>query len=231
MVLGMHRSGTSWLAGELQERGLALGDVNMSARYNQRGNRENGRVGNLHDTVLSDSGGCWNRPPRRVEWSDKRRLALDTLIHDMDTQFGGTWGFKDPRTLLVFDEWQRRLGPRLRPIGIFRHPSSVATSLLARELQPRDRIRGRRHALQLWNAYCENLTALHRETPFPLIRFDTDPRELEAQLTKALDLLGVPLIDAATTNFAPQLVHDASTGRVPRRCRTVWSYLTVHQIR
>ena len=40
-LLGMHRSGTSWLAGSLQERGLPFGDVNESARYNAKGTREN----------------------------------------------------------------------------------------------------------------------------------------------------------------------------------------------
>jgi len=41
LILGMHRSGTSCLAGCLEEAGLYLGDVNLKAGFNKKGNREN----------------------------------------------------------------------------------------------------------------------------------------------------------------------------------------------
>ena len=40
LVLGMHRSGTSCLAGSLQQAGLELGDVFTSNPFNKKGNRE-----------------------------------------------------------------------------------------------------------------------------------------------------------------------------------------------
>jgi len=40
-ILGMHRSGTSCLAGSLQELGLYLGEVYDQNPHNPRGNREN----------------------------------------------------------------------------------------------------------------------------------------------------------------------------------------------
>lgn len=40
LILGMHRSGTSCLAGSLQEAGLYLGEVNTAAPHNAKGNRE-----------------------------------------------------------------------------------------------------------------------------------------------------------------------------------------------
>ena len=48
-ILGMHRSGTSCLAGSLQEAGIYLGDVVTSAAHNQKGNREN-----VHSMMM-----CW----------------------------------------------------------------------------------------------------------------------------------------------------------------------------
>jgi hypothetical protein len=233
VVLGMHRSGTSWLAGELQERGLPLGEVNMSSRYNERGNRENPTILNLHENVLRASGGQWNKPPRHVVWTDAQRKSLHSFIDEMDEEFDGSWGCKDPRTLLTFDEWQQQLNGRMHLVGIFRHPQAVAASLLARELSPRDRVRGKRHAFRLWNAYCERLVALHQATPFPLIRFDSTPEDLEVQLSKAVDALGVSLdtADEGPANFAPELVHEESGPRVPRNCARTWSYLTAHQIR
>ena len=72
-VLGMHRSGTSWLAGSLQEQGLELGAVNEQAAHNAKGNRENDEIAALHGAVLRDSGGSWDSPPRRIEWSHDHR--------------------------------------------------------------------------------------------------------------------------------------------------------------
>jgi hypothetical protein len=230
VVLGMHRSGTSWLASELQARGVALGDVNMAATYNERGNRENDRVMRLHDGVLRDNKGSWSHAPRRLTWTANRQQKLAEFIADMDQAYGGTWGNKDPRTLLVYEEWQRQLGTRLRPIGIFRHPDAVADSLLARDMRSADHLRGRRDALRLWSRYCERLVAFHGRAPFPLIRFDVDPADLDVQLTKALDELAVPLAPPREDNFTERLVHQSPASTVPRSCRKAWGYLIENQI-
>src|SRR5690349_2140036 len=71
-VLGMHRSGTSCLAGSLEQQGLFLGDVNTSAPWNKRGNRERFDVMNLQEDVLKGSGGSWEQPPSAVEWSPEQ---------------------------------------------------------------------------------------------------------------------------------------------------------------
>ena len=57
VVLGMHRSGTSCLAGSLEQQGLFLGEVNTSAPWNRRGNRERFDVMNLQGDILEASGG------------------------------------------------------------------------------------------------------------------------------------------------------------------------------
>lgn len=107
-VLGMHRSGTSWLAGSLQEQGLELGSVNERAPHNAKGNRENDAVAALHGAVLRESSGSWDSPPRQVEWSDANRAALAEIVAGMCARFS-LWGFKDPRTLLVLEEWNRQV--------------------------------------------------------------------------------------------------------------------------
>jgi hypothetical protein len=149
----------------------------------------------------------------------------------MDHAYSGTWGNKDPRTLLVYEEWQRQIGHRLRPVGIFRHPDAVAASLLARDMRASDHLRGRRSARQLWKRYCEQLVAFHARAPFPLIRFDVDPADLDVQLTKALDELAVPLAPPDEVNFTERLVHQAPATTVPRSCRPTWGYLIENQIR
>jgi len=62
-ILGMHRSGTSLLAGTLQECGLDLGDVITASPANEKGNRESWALMALHEDLLRKAGGSWNQPP------------------------------------------------------------------------------------------------------------------------------------------------------------------------
>ena len=129
-VLGMHRSGTSCLAGSLEQQGLFLGEVNTSAPWNRRGNRERFDVMNLQRDILEASGGSWYEPPPVAEWSMEHYERARAIL----AQHAGApvWGFKDPRTLLTLEGWER-LVPDLDAVGIFRHPLRVARSLQSRK--------------------------------------------------------------------------------------------------
>src|SRR5687767_1907436 len=122
----MHRSGTSCLAGSLEEAGLYLGDVITSAPANAKGNRENKRIMNLHDAVLHHSGGSWDKLPQRLSWSEQHREERDQIVRGYAA--APRWGFKDPRTLVLLDFWREVLG-ELEFVGTFRHPWLVAESL------------------------------------------------------------------------------------------------------
>jgi hypothetical protein len=226
-VLGMHRSGTSWLAGSLEERGLALGEVNEQAPYNEKGNRENDRIQALHDAVLHESGGSWREPPKRIVWSEAHAKELAGIIADMDALAGG-WGFKDPRSALLLDEWKRQVGSRLSLVAIFRHPNAVAKSLLARDFSPVPE----RDSHRLWQMYNERIVAEHRRSPFPVLRFDVQPGVLMRSLDEVAQSLGLHKGAPPTEFFDPRLVRNAvDDGEdVPRRCRKAWVYLLDHAI-
>lgn len=130
-VLGMHRSGTSALAGSLQEKGLALGAVNESAQFNKKGNRESFLLQHIQENVLKASGGSWQDPPATVIWPGRERDRLRAFIADMNAEYD-RWGFKDPRTLLLLDEWQQQIPEGIAFVGVYRHPISVAQSLAER---------------------------------------------------------------------------------------------------
>jgi len=69
-VLGMHRSGTSYLTGILEEAGLWLGEVTRVSTFNAKGNRESPPLMRLNDAVLAANGGSWHCPPEgAVTWS------------------------------------------------------------------------------------------------------------------------------------------------------------------
>ena len=130
IILGMHRSGTSCLAGSLEQAGLYLGEVNKKAPHNARGNRENRDIMDLNDLVLSSAGGSWDNPPHPwIHWSADQIAARDALIATYPTD--KVWGFKEPRTLFTLDGWLDAL-PNTQLVGTFRHPMAVAQSLKAR---------------------------------------------------------------------------------------------------
>ena len=118
-ILGMHRSGTSCLAGSLQQAGLYLGEVVEQAPHNRKGNRESLAIRSLNDRLLESNDGAWNRPPAELVWSEIFASTRDRLIAKFADRT--SWGFKDPRTLLTLPFWQDGI-PELVFVGTFRHP-------------------------------------------------------------------------------------------------------------
>ncbi len=168
-VLGMHRSGTSAIAGMLADHGVELGPVSEQNRFNPRGNREIRELNRLHDRILERSGGSWWDPPARIRARSGDYRRRNEILHSIP---GETIGVKDPRLLLVLDLW-RDLNPR--PIGVIRNPVAVRESLERRAHERR-----RRHPQlsaagwdELWLIYNRALLAEHRRDPFPVIDFDT----------------------------------------------------------
>jgi hypothetical protein len=179
MVLGMHRSGTSFLAGSLQQAGLELGKHSAWNPHNARGNRENEDIVALHDTILQRCGFSWDKPPKvAVAWTEQERTQARRIIDSY--QGVSHWGFKDPRSLLLIEGWQALL-PKVGFVGVFRHPTAVARSLKARGRIPI------RYGFGLWLIYNTRLLQLHEHRPFPILNFD-DPPEL---LLEKLDHVAV----------------------------------------
>lgn len=182
----MHRSGTSSLAGSLEEAGLHLGEVVTQAQHNRKGNRESLAIRDLNDRLLEHNGGAWDRPPASVVWDDDFRTQRAAVIaaHAADWR----WGFKDPRTLLTLAFWQEGL-PDLVLVGTYRHPLAVAASLERRDTIPIET------GLSLWLAYNERLVAAHDREPFPVLSFDLPADEYNtgvAAMAATLDLPGRP---------------------------------------
>jgi hypothetical protein len=178
----MHRSGTSCMAGSLQQQGLFLGKHNTSAPWNKRGNRENVDVMKLQVDILEKSGGSWHQPPPTVRWLPEHVEAAKGLLAEYADH--ENWGFKDPRTVLTFDGWQQ-LVPDLQPVGIFRHPLRVARSLETRNQMALD------ESVSLWRAYNERLLEVWRAEPFPLVDFDEEETVLREKLIRAGRMIGL----------------------------------------
>lgn len=193
LVLGMHRSGTSCLAGSLQRRGLFLGEVQERNPHNARGNRESRRIMELNDAVLAHSGGAWDRPPARLSWSAAHAAERERIVDSLQSG-SRPWGFKDPRTLLVLPFWLEDIR-RPALVGAFRHPVQVACSLYRRSRMPADQA----HAL--WFEYNRRLLDMHRSQRFPLVSFDLDDADYSIEVDRAACQLGLGALDPPGSDF------------------------------
>lgn len=206
-VLGMHRSGTSCLAGSLEEAGIHLGDVVTEAEHNRKGNREHVGIRQLNDDVLAYSGGAWNDPPPVVRWDSALAETRDRLV-DSFFQHTPRWGFKDPRSLLTLPFWEAANVP-LRYIGSFRHPSAVVASLARRgDVSPTP------HDV-LWEIYNRRLLEAFDRKPFPLLCFDDPEPRYRTELVGALRHIGCDASEGQPLRFFDEgLRHHAAGGGV-----------------
>jgi hypothetical protein len=216
-VLGMHRSGTSCLAGSLEQQGLFLGDVNTSAPFNRRGNRERFDVMDLQADILESSGGSWYEPPPVAEWKPEHFARAKAILAEHAGE--PVWGFKDPRTVLTLEGWQR-LVPDLDTVGIFRHPLRVAQSLQSRNDLALEA------GLDLWKAYNERIVEIHRRRAFPIVSFDEEPETLEAKLREAGEAVGLEPAPPGEPFFTDELRNaPAEGGSLPAAVEALYDEL------
>lgn len=139
LVLGMHRSGTSLLAGLLHQAGVSMGDSLLPPEQgNPRGLYEDSRYVKWHEALLAHNrdpdpdlcGSRWllREPPPRLDWEKVSREAKAAIPAPSAR---AAWGWKDPRSLLFLEEWFRRY-PEARGILVFRHPLEVYASFIRR---------------------------------------------------------------------------------------------------
>ncbi len=179
-VLGMHRSGTSAMAGLLHTAGIHLGDVFIPPLpQNPKGNFEDFLTLQVNEYLLSCIGKSWFQPPTLEDLSKvpKRYFTLipQTYLH-FRSRFR-LWAWKDPRHCLTFPLWAELL-PRstFRLICICRNPVSVARSLNTRDGLPMNA------GLRLWKEYNSRILATieRYNIPFTFLRYETVLEDPEA---------------------------------------------------
>ncbi|WP_174583571.1 sulfotransferase family protein, partial [Candidatus Methylacidithermus pantelleriae] len=142
VILGMHRSGTSALAGCLVRLGVPLpGEKLPPADDNPLGFWETTKLTLIHDLLLNELGRSWDMvAPLPEGWehteafAKARRRLLEWL--QAETANLPLWFVKDPRTCRLLPLWTSvwaELGVDPRFIVMIRHPEEVAQSLAARD--------------------------------------------------------------------------------------------------
>lgn len=134
VVLGMHRTGTSLVAGALHKMGISMGKrFRPPDSSNPHGYWEDLDWRDLNKAILSGTGGTWYSPPSlpRIE-REVARLAFRVreLVAERDGT-GKLWGMKDPRTALSI-QYIHPLLPSPRYIITHRQLWSTMDSLARR---------------------------------------------------------------------------------------------------
>jgi hypothetical protein len=139
IVLGMHRSYTSLVAGGIDFFAVDMGHALLGASpSNPMGHFENIRFIALNDIILKEAGGSWREPPQESDILEAGRRC-ERKIKDVlnEESRGGLWGWKDPRTTLTIKCYLPFLrNPKF--ICCFRDPLEVAESLYKRDRMPID---------------------------------------------------------------------------------------------
>ena len=147
IVLGMHRSATSFVARQLARAGWRVPGTAMGADplSNPEGHFEPLEIVAWHNAALGDVDATWRavhapdwrgRGEDYLEWRARslRRLLLG--LCERDGGDGARWVVKDPRQCLALPLWDRALAgiePRPTVLHVMRHPGAVARSLHRRD--------------------------------------------------------------------------------------------------
>ena len=143
VILGMHRSGTSALAGLVRLLGVNLGEDLLPAmpEVNEKGFFEHQEILDIHEGLLKSLGSSWYDPlPLDDNWWQRpdvltQRRRLVTVLR-RDFANSRLWGVKDPRLCRLFPLWKSILAEvRCEPLCVIvtRNPHEVADSLAKRD--------------------------------------------------------------------------------------------------
>jgi GT2 family glycosyltransferase len=141
-VLGMHRSGTSAMAGLLARLGFPLGKELMAANdFNEKGYFENNRIYKFNEKLLGFLGAGWDETFLLDEnWIENKDLGKfrEELLRIIDEDFSDTPIFviKDPRICVLLPLYQEvfhSIDIDSQYIIMVRHPEEIWLSLQRRE--------------------------------------------------------------------------------------------------
>ena len=208
VILGMHRSGTSAVAGFLAKAGFFAGDeadLLAAAEDNPKGFFERTDVNALNDGLLAELDGAWDRPPRRelvLEHAQEWRPRVDELLGDLSSGAAGRLlVLKDPRISLLLPVWLPALDEgRFAIIIVDRAPMDIALSVRSRDGRPLY------VALALWQLYCTELLEGLAGRRALVVRYEdfvADPARSGPQLLEQLaEVLPVDLAERARSGEA-----------------------------
>ncbi len=162
VVIGMHRSGTSFLTRILHHNGIFMG-------INQSGVNEARFFLKMNIKILDTNGFRYDQPgvptdcTTRFTYSEFKRNFLGQPlrygIYKKVIRDRGDWGWKDPRNTYTLPYWLKYF-PDMKVVHIYRNGIDVAMSLFLRNSKLKkknsyysDSLNDKVEALKLWEKY------------------------------------------------------------------------------
>jgi hypothetical protein len=198
VVLGMHRSGTSVLAGVLGLLGASLPKKMMPANEsNPKGFFEPYDIVELHDEMLSALGSSW-ADFRRLDPALFNSAAAAPfkarLVAMLRAEYGGakTFVVKDPRICRFFPFWRDvadAFGAETRALLVIRNPLEVAWSLAQRDGLPQG------YGLNLWLRHVLDAEFETRHSPRVFVTYAGFMRDWLHVIEASENEMGIALSD------------------------------------
>jgi hypothetical protein len=162
VITGMHRSGTSLVSSLLQRAGIHIGEKLLAANSaNPRGYFEDVGFYEFHELLLHQRKQTYLYVDGNFtfEPTDAERERACQLIAERSHR--SRWGWKDPRTALFLDFWEKLL-PAGRFLFVYRHPIEVLLSLLRRgEFDRHPSLMMGLHAWYIYNSHIKSFCDRH----------------------------------------------------------------------
>ena len=174
IILGMHRSGTSALAGVLGLLGASLPKNMLPPNaFNPKGFFESTEIVALHDELLFGLGSSWYdyRPLDPSMFNSAAAAIKPRLEAVLKDEYGNSPMFvvKDPRVCRLFPLWRDVIGScgaKARVIIMIRNPIEVAYSLKHRDGMSLS------HSLNLWLRYVLDAEFETRRSKRVFVKYD-----------------------------------------------------------
>ena len=203
VILGMHRGGTSALAGVVRLLGFDAGaedELIGATDANRRGHWEVAALSEFNERLLRELGGRWAGPPviteqqleslAAGEWGRRARELFDRLL-------GGTeWVWKDPRLCLLLPFWRAVLDEPFRIVATTRPPVDIA-----RSLERRDGF-SLAYGLALWERYQRSAVQAVTDLDLHVVTFSDLIERPDDAVDRLAGFLGVDATEARTEILA-----------------------------
>tara|TARA_B100000029_G_scaffold179367_1_gene176910 strand:+ start:194 stop:928 length:735 start_codon:yes stop_codon:yes gene_type:complete len=219
IVLGMHRSGTSTVAGILHLNNISMGTYQSfwprPLPQNPKGFYENFDFRKINDKMLKKAGYTVKSYETEIPEpivSDRLKKSMIKMVNKYESDFDD-WGWKDPRTCVTMPQWldvflENGIKDKIKIIFVTRKAIAVARSLKKRNELPLD------HGLNLWKSYTERAFDFcqHTELPTFYMSFEGLLESPEIHCEKLFDFLDRSFEPKIVTQFVDKKISTSGKG-------------------
>lgn len=194
VVLGMHRSGTSAVAGTLAQLGVEFSEHLIEpGPDNPKGYFEHADIWQQDHDILAALGSEWDDPlPLPADWQQAPVLApaakqMAEVLH-RDFAASSLAGIKDPRMCRLMPAWREWLldaGMVPLVVLVLRHPAEVCASLAKRDRLPAEQ------AAWVWLRHMLESEAATRDLPRVVLGYGDLLRDWRMHMSRVGAVLGV----------------------------------------